>query len=112
MKGVELMRARGWAVGILVVELVLGVGLEASGSCPSLDVYPGVCLDPGHGGPGACKWNPPCVNGDGFGCCGPVPDTCGSCCVTEAWVNHEIAGWPQNIQSSSGFIMLNKLLCN
>ncbi len=56
--------------------------------CDGVSEYPGVCLDPGHGGPGACKWSPPCVNGDGEGTCGYPPgmDTC----VTEAWVNHEI----------------------
>lgn len=56
--------------------------------CDGVSEYPGVCLDPGHGGPGACKWSPPCVNGDGEGTCGYPPgmDTC----VTEAWANHEI----------------------
>lgn len=28
----------------------------AYASCPSYFLYPGVCLDPGHGGPDACKW--------------------------------------------------------
>lgn len=48
-------------------------------------LYPGICLDPGHGGPDACKWSPPCSNGDGHGSYGPGPDS-----LTEAWVNHEI----------------------
>jgi N-acetylmuramoyl-L-alanine amidase len=46
-------------------------------------MYPGICLDAGHGGSGACKWYPPCTNGDGAGSYGPNG-------LTEAWVNHAV----------------------
>lgn len=84
---------RSW-IGVAVAVGMLGLGLwelasqAAADPCDDVSEFPGVCLDPGHGGPGACKWSPPCVNGDGEGTCGYPPgmDTC----VTEAWANHEI----------------------
>ncbi len=79
-----------------------------SGSCPSYEVYPGICLDPGHGGPGACKWDPPCSNGDGFGCRGPVPDSCPSCFLTEAWVNHEIVDIAKDLLEEYTYVRLTK----
>jgi len=41
----------------------------------------GIVVDPGHGGPGACQWTPPC---ECYGAYGPNG-------LTEDWVNHEIA---------------------
>ncbi|MGQ9604221.1 MAG: N-acetylmuramoyl-L-alanine amidase [bacterium] len=64
-------------------------------SCPSYYLYPGVCLDPGHGGPNACKWYPPCTNGDGYGSYGPNG-------LTEAWVNHEIVLLTKDLMLSEG----------
>jgi len=40
-----------------------------------------VCVDPGHGGPGASKYGP---NGDGHGTCGPVLH------LSEQWVNLQV----------------------
>jgi N-acetylmuramoyl-L-alanine amidase len=53
-------------------------------------LHPGVCLDPGHGGPGACQWGPPrgeCTNGEGHN---EGAGTTGPMGLREAWVNHEI----------------------
>jgi len=41
-----------------------------------------VCIDPGHGGPGASKYGP---NEDGHGTCGPVLG------LSEQWVNLQVA---------------------
>lgn len=41
-----------------------------------------VCVDPGHGGPGASKYGP---NGDGHGTSGPVYQ------LPEQWVNLQVA---------------------
>jgi N-acetylmuramoyl-L-alanine amidase len=87
------------AIGVGITLMFWGGGLWERGSqaaadpCDVVPRYPGVCLDPGHGGPNAGKLRPPHNNGDGEnknrGACGPIhidPDTC----VNEAWVNHEI----------------------
>jgi hypothetical protein len=42
-----------------------------------------ICIDPGHGGPGASKFG---YNGDGFGSSGPSPDP-----LSEQWVNLQVA---------------------
>jgi len=80
---------RRYSVAVVVVMGVLiscgafwRVSDLAAGYVPT---YPGACLDPGHGGPGACKWKPPCTNGDDAGSYGPPPEQ-----LTEAWVNHAI----------------------
>jgi len=83
------------AIAVVVWSLsISGLGRQTSaGPCDIVSSLPGVCLDPGHGGPNAGKLRPPYNNGDGennnAGSCGPIhidPDTC----VNEAWVNHEI----------------------
>jgi N-acetylmuramoyl-L-alanine amidase len=92
---------------MIAVALLGGSFLEygnraAADPCGVVSRYPGVCLDPGHGGPGACKLDPPCVNGDGEGTRGLIhsdPDTF----VTEAWVNHEIVPLAADILESEGF---------
>jgi len=70
------------AIAILQLQVLFVTDVVAD-VCLSYYRHPGVCLDPGHGGPDACKWYPPCTNVDGAGCYGPSG-------LTEAWVNHEI----------------------
>jgi len=79
----------------ITAALILMLAQVASFSCPSYYIYPGVCLDAGHGGPGACKWYPPCTNGDGYGTTGPNG-------LTEAWVNHEIVALARDLMLSEG----------
>jgi N-acetylmuramoyl-L-alanine amidase len=84
------------AIAIVVGLVTWSGGLQLCGNWTASEavtydsLFPGVCLDAGHGGPGACKWaGPPdyCTNGGGYneyrGCSGPNG-------LTEAWVNHEI----------------------
>ena len=83
------------AIGVAIAVTVWGASVSEWGDkataepCPTASSRLGVCLDPGHGGPGACKLNPPCVNGDGEGTCGDLREGSDTC-LTEAWVNHEI----------------------
>jgi N-acetylmuramoyl-L-alanine amidase len=44
--------------------------------------YEWICIDPGHGGPGASQYG---SNGDGYGTYGPVYH------LTEQWVNLQVA---------------------
>jgi len=73
---------------------IIVITQPAYASCPSSFLYPGVCLDPGHGGPDACKWEP-CTNGDGAGGYGPNG-------LTEAWVNHEIVPLARDLMLAQG----------
>jgi hypothetical protein len=66
-------------------------------------LYPGACLDAGHGGPDACKWSPPCTNGDDAGTYGPGPDS-----LTEAWVNHEIVPLAESMLESDTYVRCTK----
>ncbi|MFH1312680.1 MAG: N-acetylmuramoyl-L-alanine amidase [Candidatus Eisenbacteria bacterium] len=97
--GVTVNRTRRIVVGTAIALAIWGSGAwekkeePSAGPCDIVSGLPGVCLDPGHGGPNAGKLRLPDNNGDGennnAGSCGPVhiaPDTC----VNEAWVNHEI----------------------
>jgi N-acetylmuramoyl-L-alanine amidase len=68
---------------VLANILVLDVVFIGIGYTDEQDWDLGICLDPGHGGEGACKWSPPCSH---YGTCGPSGP-----CLTEDWVNHEIA---------------------
>jgi N-acetylmuramoyl-L-alanine amidase len=95
-------------LGVMIATALLGGSLwecenkAAADPCGIVSRYLGVCLDPGHGGPGACKLDPPCVNGDGEGTRGLIhsdPDTF----VTEAWVNHEIVPLAADALESDGF---------
>ena len=65
----RLYPALGLTVTILLLQLLFVTDVVAD-VCPSYYRHPGGCLDPGHGGPDACKWYPPCTNGDGAGCYG------------------------------------------
>jgi N-acetylmuramoyl-L-alanine amidase len=103
--------AQRTAIGVGITVMFWGGGLwerasqAAADPCDVVPRYPGVCLDPGHGGPNAGKLRPPHNNGDGEnknrGACGPIhidPDTC----VNEAWVNHEIVPLAMNALQTEG----------
>jgi len=76
----------------LVLGVLLGiacppVGLgDALGSQNAEDFYPGVCIDPGHGGPNACQYIPPTgpPGCQAYGSHGPND-------LTEDWVNQDVA---------------------
>jgi N-acetylmuramoyl-L-alanine amidase len=63
---------------ILVSIFIFLVSTPRSSFAPPYSV---VCIDPGHGGPGASKYGP---NGDGHGTCGPVLP------LSEQWVNLQV----------------------
>jgi hypothetical protein len=56
-----------------------------------------VCIDPGHGGPGAWKYGP---NGDDHGTCGPVLK------LSEQWVNLQV-GLARKHRKNTGKILEN-----
>jgi len=71
--------------------------------CDPSTTFPGICLDPGHGGPTAHMWSPPGDNGDGLGSYGPGPDS-----LTEVWVNHEIVSIAYPMLQSDTHVICTK----
>ncbi|MCK4404453.1 MAG: N-acetylmuramoyl-L-alanine amidase [candidate division Zixibacteria bacterium] len=67
---------RIWLISVVAPIILMSMS-ERSLAPP----YSVVCVDPGHGGPGASKYGP---NGDGHGTCGPVLQ------LSEQWVNLQV----------------------
>ena len=63
---------------ISVMTLIISISMSERSLAPPYSV---ICVDPGHGGPGAWKYGP---NGDGHGTCGPV------LLLSEQWVNLQV----------------------
>jgi len=63
---------------ILMMTQIMLLAMSKQSLAPPYSV---ICIDPGHGGPGASKYGP---NGDGHGTCGPV------LLLSEQWVNLQV----------------------
>lgn len=63
---------------IWATTLIIFMAMPKNAFAPPYSV---ICIDPGHGGPGASKYGP---NGDGHGTCGPVLP------LSEQWVNLQV----------------------
>ena len=71
---------------ILMMTQIMLLAVSEQSLAPPYSV---ICIDPGHGGPGASKYGP---NGDGHGTCGPVLHLFGS--VFPAVSLHDaVDGW-------------------
>jgi hypothetical protein len=81
---------------ILAITLIIFLTMSETSLAPPYSV---ICIDPGHGGPGASKYGP---NGDDHGTCGPVLK------LSEQWVNLQVASYKKFIKNV--WIILQKCL--